>query len=504
MDLIQELANILEQDRPKSFNLLLPKGSKLRKLYKLKTEENLSDKRIARVLYDSEPGDKRFIMLRRNLIKKLSELVLVANHSDINRKNYIRVQFECEQLLTIARKLLFVNVYHNAERMTWKALKKAEKFHLVDVELACYQSLRKIYYLKGYVSEVGKYQQMVLKKQHEQLLIDKARGMIEMALSETKFIRSQSLELGRKFAQYADELEQDMKLVDSPFLRLHHLRIQVLRYHHLHETEEWYNAIRSIQELLVDFNYLETVHLTLELNISLVKYFNAVGLFEDADDSIAILLKNTSYTAFNRFEVMAELFDRQLNSGNFEAARDTLVDVHMSEQFSLLDRQDRAAWIIRSAICFIYQVIRDPDREQVPGFELDRLQVFYADCAAISPDKLGYNWVYIVLRTLLLALKGSIDYENEANKLRVYFQRYLKLAAHDRTILFFRYFLKILRAGMSPKEFDSLDNYFQEEFKTIGVVKEYCELVKYESLWQCIGQLCDHIDQNRREIVVPI
>ncbi|MCR9250339.1 MAG: hypothetical protein NXI20_07930 [bacterium] len=494
MDLIQELANILEQDLPKSFNLLLPKDSKLRKLYDQKAKRAKDDKFVAKALYKSGPGDKRFMMLRRNLIEKLSELVLVANHSDINNKNYIRIQFDCERQLTVARKLLFVNVYHNAERLTLKALKKAESYHLVDVEMGCYQNLRKIYYLKGYVSEVQKYQQLVSIKQKEQEIVDKARGTVEMALSETKFLRSQSRELGMKFARYADEISKDLNSIDSPFLKLHLLRIQIIRYHQFNDLVNWHKSLLAIQDLLKEYSYLETIHLALEINISWVKYYNSLGDYKASNNALTPLLKYTSYKAFNRFEVLAEMFDREVNYGSIKNAVDICLEVVSPQQYSLLDKQDKAAWTIRFAFCYAMLHQDEENRHRIPGFNISRMQEFYSNCTAISSDKTGYNWQFVVIRTILLSIKGVIDYENEANNLRVYYQRYLKNTTHERTMMFFKFFIRFLKYGMDEQQLKLINDEFQEEFDGLKGSKDYCELVRYELLWETIISI--RVSQN--------
>ena len=58
MDLIREMAMVIEQDRPKSFNLLIPKGSKLKRLYSLAAQEEFrGDAHAAKAIYnDIEKG----------------------------------------------------------------------------------------------------------------------------------------------------------------------------------------------------------------------------------------------------------------------------------------------------------------------------------------------------------------------------------------------------------------------------------------------------------------
>lgn len=78
MDLLHELVYAVELDKSKSFGLLIQEESKLHQLYKLvASDEYLTDLQAAQTLYQADKSDKRYLMLKHNLIAKLSELILI-------------------------------------------------------------------------------------------------------------------------------------------------------------------------------------------------------------------------------------------------------------------------------------------------------------------------------------------------------------------------------------------------------------------------------------------
>ncbi|MEP0365610.1 MAG: hypothetical protein ABJN36_09010 [Cyclobacteriaceae bacterium] len=486
MDLIREMSNILEQDLPKSFNLIIPKGSKLRKLYKLALETTLSERDIASELYQSDPGDKRFLMLKGNLINKLSELVLIANHSDINRKNYIKVKFQCEKQLTIAKKLLFVNVYHNAEKMTKKVLKQAQQYELVDVERECYNTLRKIYYLKGFSAETRKYQKLTEIKFDESRLLDKLKGLMEIALADTKFIRSQSSLLSESYAEDLAFIIKQSKNPENAFFQIYKMRIQLIIFHQSNNINRWETTLETLGQLLQKCPYLETEHFILEANISKIKYLIATHEYVDIYSVLDRLIINTSYKSFNRFEVMAEAFQLEMHLGNFNNATKILEEVSSTVQYPMLDKRDRAAWSLRAAYCKYLH----PKASVSPQlFDVNDLHEFYGTCAGISKDKTGYNLQFVIIRTLQLYQTDRLDYASEVNNLKVYFQRYLKGNEGERTKAFYKSLSRLVMSNFCLDTFETESDRLKPLLSAHAEALEYCEIIRYETLWVKVGHV---------------
>ena len=86
-------------------------------------------------------------MLKGNLIKKLTDLVMVAE-TGYQGSSYLNIELLCERRLLIAKKLLQLNVYHNAERILKKVENEALDYHLSSVLVKTYALFRQIAALK--------------------------------------------------------------------------------------------------------------------------------------------------------------------------------------------------------------------------------------------------------------------------------------------------------------------------------------------------------------------
>ncbi|WP_462249122.1 hypothetical protein [Ekhidna sp.] len=484
MDLIREMAHVIEQDRPKSFGLLIPKDSKLKKLYDLAVNSKLNEKEISNKLYKSKPGDKRFLMLKGSLINKLSELILIGEHSDINKNNYIKVQFECEKQLTIAKKLLFVNVYHNAEKIVKKTLKEAIKYHLVEVEVECYVLMRKINYLKGFPDTTEEFNSLASRALQVSSKVNDAKGTTEMFLSEIKFLRAQSKKVAEKCGKYVFPLVANDK--ESPFIELAVLRIRLIKAHQENDIQEWSQTISEIHGFLKAYPYLMTEHLALELNVSDAKYHLAIREYKKANKTITSILKYTSFESFNQFEVLAEQFHFHCHQGQLKKASKVITKVFDSYQFDMLDGMDKAAWHIRAAYLRIVIDYSDSSIE-FDLFVNKKLTVFFNACKPISKDKAGYQFQFIIARLLLLHSKDSIDYESEHNSLKVYHTRHLKGNLPVRGAIFYSHLSKLTKARFSKKAYDQLSESIANEFNKHPQYIEHCEVFRYEYLWDAIA-----------------
>lgn len=479
------MANVIEQDRPKSFNLLIPRDSKLRRLYDLSLNPVLSETDISNKIYKSRPGDKRFLMLKGSLINKLSEIILISEHSDINKNNYIKAQFECEKQLTIAKKLLFVNVYHNAEKIAKKTLKRAIRYHLIDVEVECYILLRKINYLKGFPDKTEDFNTLATNKLLIHSKVNDAKGTTEMFLSEIKFLRAQSKTVAEKCGRYIFPLVANDK--ESPFIELAILRIRLIKAHQENDIEEWSQTITEVRGFLKEYPYLFTEHLALELNVSEAKYHLAVCDYKKAKKTLSSLLKFTSFASYNRYEVMAEQFHFFCHQEQLKKAKKIIDEVFESFQFEMLDDMDKAAWYIRSAYLRIAIDFTSSSIE-FDRFKNKKLTQFFNNCKSISKDKAGYQLQFIFVRLLLLHFRESIDYESEHNSLKVYHSRNLKGNLPVRGSIFYAHITKLTKARFSKTAYKQLSNTIHDGLKKHPRYIEHTEVFSYEYLWEIIGR----------------
>jgi len=501
MDLINELAYFLSQKLPKEFDTFLPRKSKIRRLYELVVDEGVkTDDNAALEIYNSAKADKKYLMLKRNLVQKLSDLVFLTDHVDIKDDNYAIIQFTVEKELSIAEKLLSENVYHNPAKIISKVELLAEKYYLIDLQVSAAQKFRSIYSLKGFPVETEQYDNKVKQLRRYQNYYSEAKGMWEMLYSKTKYTIAKIPEIAFEAAQFTEAIEPWIREYESPFLKLFYLRIQILKYEQQNNFDKLLLTINNFHILLKQYNYLQTKALFLELNQNYAKYYRYIGNIDIADFYIQECLQLSDYRAFNKFLVQEINFDICIKKGNYEDALLILNEVWNVSQFKLLSEYDLSAWYIREAyLYFTLLLIEDVNSiSNLPvlchGIDMN---LFLENTKKSSKDKYGYNIQLLIIRLLLLFSKNPKNIDSEGNNLLIYYHRYLKEINSNRTKVFFKALSKIASQGFDmnyilereDKMYEKLD---ELNFKSYDIF----EIIPYEELWQMIKK---YVRQIREE-----
>lgn len=493
MDLITELAFVLAHNPTKSFDLLLPSKTKTRKLYDAIIKGKVkNDEQAANYMYDGSDKDKKYLMLKRNLVNKLVELVLISEYKELEKSNYISEKFECEKLLTVAEKLLLENVYHNAEIIINKVKKSAEKFGLADILLACFLKLRKLNYLKGYPLETMMFQTQVEQAQKNLIYNENAQGMWQIIESRTKFFLSRSPELIYEMEQYISIINKWFEEVPSPFIKLYLLRLETRYFKSVLNVDRFKKSIDEILELQNVNPHIITTSLLLDTHLMLADYYQLIGNYHKASAHIKICLKHSDYRAFNQFEVQSLNFSIHIKEKKYIEAGEILLEVTTTNQFELLDNYDKAAWLIKEA--FLYVLFFSLGHVDEINKYTKRFSKKYlindllAQCQVVNKDKQGYNTQIQIVRLMLMHIKGNEDLINEGNNLNTYYYRYLKDIVEQRSANFILTLSHIASSGFNINVISSFVEHYSFDHTNSNLELRHgpLELVPYEHLLECL------------------
>lgn len=489
MDLLAELVYVLSLHFPKDFDDVLPITSKMRRLFDLVSQGNIqSDEEAASIIYQSSPKDKKYLMLKRNLINRLVDLLREATPTQ-EVVTYEDERSYCQQKLMVSERLLQQNVYHNAERIVSKNLQRAEKYHLVDIELACALQMRSIASLKGYNSQVELWQHAVVKLQKKLNNEQQALGYVQIVKAKTKFFLSYQDAFVEEIRYYLSTMPAVDGLKDkSAFTQLYYWRLRVELHRYKPDLDLWKQAIHHLQLLFNQHAFLLTDFWVLDLYLCYIKYHKTTGAHLAVKSFIDKGLAITEYAAFNRFEFMECLFDWNLRQLEYTEAYHIISEVQSTAQFEQLDPIDKASWGIRGL--FLYYITANTPNEGRPQFPLfeqpSKIREFLSVKQPVSSDKRGYNLHLVMLRFFfLLVFDPQAELSSEGNKMMVYYQRHIKLIEHTRTGVFFKSLAKAAINNMKlpyllkreKKLFDRLE----VAQKEVGL--DECELIPYEVLW---------------------
>lgn len=486
MELLSELIYILNRNSAGSPGDILPKGSKARKLFNIISKSKaLSDEDAAKIIYKGSYKDKKYLMLKRNLVRSLSEFVFEVNTFDKEQMNYHKFIFSAKKELMTAEKLLNLNVYHNAEKMILRVKAFAEKFQILEIQITSVKLLRTLYTLKGSSKEVEFYNAELTKLNTFFIYELEATGNLNILESKLKYTIGKYKEIAEEAYQYLLKIREWQKASSNPTLNLICLKIGLICSYHSNDTEEWLLTLLKLDDLIDLYPIFKTDSHKLYMNVEWAKYYRTTANIREASKYIDKALEQSEYAAFNKFEVQALNFDIKIKDENYEQAGKILKEVKKCHQFYLLEAPDKAAWVLREAyLYFILLTINDiPGIEKyTPTFAANSSVSNLANtCKAISKDKKGYNYMLVVIKDVLMQYKYPSHTESIGDNLMVYHQRYLKDSVEERS----KYFLKIF-ANAARLNFSYKNNVNEKKKTKTGLMAktfDAAEIIPYERLF---------------------
>jgi len=494
MDLINEFAFILSKNIPSEFSSLIPNGSKIRMLYDLIISNSIhSDDEASKIIYNSTKADKKYLMLKRNLVQKLSDLVYLQNYEEIDKDNYMNIHFQVEKELLIAEKLLLKNVYHNPTKIISKVEQTAKEYFFIDLQVSAARKFRSVYALKGFPKETEAYDEKVQYLVKCQNYYNASVGMWEKLYSKTKYTISKSDDIINECREYIKKINEWLVFYDSPFIRLQLYRISILYYYQQSTHSHILKNLKKIEKLTKDYSFLNTRSLQLELNYYYARYYRDTKQLDLAEKSVFDCLKISDYRAFDKFLIQELYFDIQIKKSNYYGAGEIIYEVHSVPQYKFLDGYDKSAWAIREAyLYFIYVSLDLKDYiKLLPIFDKPKsLHFFLEKSKKSTKDKFGYNLMLLLIRVVLYKINNLDDIENEGNNMLVYYHRYLNQLDKSRTILFFNQLAKSVLHGFDNEE---LNERKPKLIKRLNEVNnstfDALEIIPYEIFWDLLLKL---------------
>lgn len=447
MDLISEFGYIISKNTDLDFNAIIPQKSKLRKLYNIVINEGVkTDEEAAQIIYKTGKADKKYLMLKRNLVHKLADLVYKQDYYESEEDNYKTIQFQVEKELLIAEKLLLQNVYHNPTKMIKKAEQTAEKYFLIDIQVASAKLFRSVYALKGFPTETEEYDQKYKQLIKFQSHVSDACGMWERLYATTKFSIAKTELNIQQTTKFSNSINQWLNEYYSPFLLLYKHRIDIIRFNQQNNFESLFVSISELNKLVTSNAFLSSKTLMLEIFYNFALYYRNTKQLNKAQEYLNRCFQITDYRAFDKFLIQALQWDVYLKLADYKKATVLINEVINVPQFGFLDPYDKAEWNIREAYNYfiLFATSQTEDYKLLPHFKEDfDLNGFLSRTKKAGKDKLGYNINLLIIRILLYTIKNEKEIDKEGNNLKIYFHRYLKDMNSKRTSLFFQYLSKL-------------------------------------------------------------
>lgn len=491
MDLINEFGFLLSNNTPSEFDVLVPPNSKLRKLYDLIIHENVNtDDTASSIIYNSHRSDKKYLMLKRNLVQKLSDLVFLQDYYETVDENYKTIQFQVEKELVIAEKLILKNVYHNPTKIISKVESTAEKYYLIDSQVHAAKIFRSVYALKGFPQETDEYDLKVQQLSMYQQYLTSACGLWEKIYARTKFSLAKTEKLKSEAMKACKVVAEWCEIYASPFLKLYLYRIELIKNNQINNWKEFAEELFKLKKLIEDYPYINSKGIQLELNFGFALYYRNIREISKAENYINKCLIISDYRAFDKFLIQELNFDIQLKKENYYGAGQIIEEVYRTPQYKLLNAFDKSAWGIREAYIFwLFEVFKlnSGANGALSITSKTNVKSLLEKTRKSTKDKYGYNIMLLIIRVLLYRLNNEKDIDNEGNNMLIYYHRYLKNINSKRTMVFFKYLSKSAAVSFNADEMENFYNKMVSELsETENNIYDALELIPYEDFWKAI------------------
>lgn len=487
MDLISELGFLISKDPTSDINTYLPVDSKLCQLYLLIINKKVSsDQEAAMLIYNSHKADKRYLMLKRNLIKKLYDLVFY-NAYDTNKKNYTNLESIAFKELNIAKKLLSLNVYHNPSKIVTKLEHMAEKMDMTEIQLQASIIQRSIYALKGYPNKTIAYDKKIKQLQKLQKFINEAKGMIEILYATIKYTCAQTNTIINLCNDNLQNIERWQILVSNPLIDLYYTQISIIKYKTANHFTPLQEAIASLKTLWDKYPILQDNKLNLQINYEYAYLYLCIKQNSKAINYINKALMLSHDKAFDKFKVQELNFDILLKKGDYNQALFLIRQVNETDQFAFLNQKDKELWLIREAFLFIslyYQGEKDKI-QQLPNYISEQhLRDFNDHMQELKKDKFGYNITIRFIRLFIIKETNNERLEQEGCSLQAYYHRYIKYTLSQRSICFYKYISKAAVENFNGENMERLMLNYQKQLDKCSPNYEPLEIIPYDKLWR--------------------
>ncbi|GAA4820480.1 hypothetical protein [Algivirga pacifica] len=446
MILLRELVQIHRQSTPKYFNSFLPKDTKLRQLYDLICEqEHLQDHEAAFMIYQTSNKDKRYLMLKKNLINRLSDMLVVYEEEGVMEDIDSEMLYSKQQLLLVDL-LLRKNVYHNAEKILLKLLRRAQRNLLNGLSVECYRYLQIIASLKGSARQI---QKLMTEKEQVDILVEaenKARNGWLRIQAMGKFC----LSFDEEIAEVAETLLQQSGIwcfeKQSLWIGYYKNKIEQVAAYHGGELELFQQKVLSMKDIFTRYPLLSTEANQREYYFHYARSLQMQGEVKRALAVVEEILPMTSYAAFDRYEVQALHFDLLMKLKQPIEAAKVMEEVMDSCQYGMLQSVDQSAWLLKEAYLIFWGKLHGIEksiRSYLRNFpEEITPDLLREECKAAVIYKESYNVQFLILNSLLEIEQREVDCYKMFNNMKMYYLRYLKNSKDMRTQQFFQQFYK--------------------------------------------------------------
>ncbi|GGG02086.1 hypothetical protein [Pontibacter amylolyticus] len=445
-----------------------------------------SDEQAAKDLYNTNPNDVRYKMLKHRVKKKLFNELNYVNPQKVTANHVRQKEIQCNSLIYQANIVRARYEFDLVINLATKALMIAQEFDFTDLKVSALELLSLSYSEQGFIKKFTAAQEELKAAMRHFVMEREAVSMFQHATVQLRKSTKTRKEFLPQLPGIIEKLEKLWK-GSGTFSSYYAYYRTYIWYHELEGNFKEIIAITVDALRLVDHNKINVQRFDLTYNNFIMVYAHLRA--KDYTDGLAYAEKNLllyNPTSVNWFSYMENYFLLAVHAQHYELGDILQRKIFDNSSFHIIPTIAKERWILyRSYFRLVYSQATVPEGEANNPYLLSLPEY--------SKDKLGFNVAILTLQFIYLLEKG----ETEALLYRIEsIKKYVSTHLKDAFSLRSKLFLKLLVLTVT-EDYDAEacrtkgESLYKKLLDTPAPGDAYAEIeiVPYEHLWDLILQI---------------
>lgn len=491
MDELKVLAKLVTSS--KRISNYLPNEKKESKegtfLANLRNNNYADDTQAAFDLYQAQPDDVRYKMLKHRLRKKLYNRLLFMEYPKLRAGSFTHKENECFQLLHHVNILLSQHNYSIVLSLTSKILIVSEEYDLTNITIAALELRLRVYSEQGLLKQFNETEAILTIKLNQKVYERKSVSLFQFIKTLfNKSIKARKVYLPN-LPNDIDKLHRFWKAAGTFDSFNSFYKVSILYYESIGEFSKIAD-LTVMSERLVNEGEVNIRRFDSNFNKFILVYAHLLARkLEEGMLYAEEYLKNFNERLLNWFAYMENYFLLAIHSRRYKLAHHLISKVFHNGSYARTSNAAKERWGLYSAYLQLYYTESIPVKPGTGFFD-----------ATFSPeyskDKQGYNVAILILQFIIFLKKGDKElllYKIES--LKKYIDTHLKDAFSLRS----KTFLKLLILTVT-EDFNAEicktngEKLYQKLVQTPPPGDAYAEIeiIPYEHLWELILSILEN------------
>jgi hypothetical protein len=499
MDSLSELIRLVTKKRVKKVELFdensRNKTSNYFKLFDgIHSQKYNSDADAAKDIYSCDPSEKKYLILKTRLKQKLLNTLFFLDFEDDNVPQFQSALYDCNKALYCAKVLLMNGSKKIAIPAVEKTLRRAQEFHLTDIELECAKILRSHYSGSNQYKEFLLYKDIADQTEqrlHAENLSERYYQELVAMYAKSKANRSKVRRLAEK---YYKVLHEDFKKYNSVKLSLNYFKIKTMFHQFSDDYTSAIEATEAAENFVKNNPKFHPASRLEDLAIQKMNFYLHLKNFEAGENFVKksqVLFEESSN---NWYTFQEYYFLLSMHTGQYMKAAEIFHHVVEQSNFRLLSEVKKERWkTFQAYLHYIYKTqklreIRPVIQNAKTNF---RLNDYLNEKPDFAKERRGLNIATLTVQILFYLEKLEVDKTKECvMAIEKYCRRYPKKDIHFRSECFIGMLVNMSKEGFRFYQTRKASEKLYEEM--VSVHMEYhggnraLEVLPYEVMWDIV------------------